>query len=136
MKALTLLLTLFISVVSSKFEPYACIGDKATKLRIWNTRRETIIYQETIDNELVEHYNVTAKTCERSCQNFAFMFFKPEQEMFPSSSCPMSICSYCSFTGPNQRRPVSHVRLQQCCSHQADVHNNDHKYDDKIYFHD
>ena len=75
MRAVTLLLTLFINLVSSKFEPYACIDEKAVKLRIWLTYEDTLTYQGTIDNELIGYSNVDREDCAKRCQNFAFMFF-------------------------------------------------------------
>ena len=75
MRAVTLLLTLFISLVSSKFEPYACVGERAVKLKIWLNYKDTLSYQGTIDNELIGYSNVSRKDCAKQCRNFAFMFF-------------------------------------------------------------
>ena len=72
MKCRTLLLTLLFCVVSPRFQPYACIGERAVKLKI------SSIYQATTDKqELVEYDHVKENQCTRLCKNFAFMFFIP-----------------------------------------------------------
>ena len=72
MKGQTLVLALLFCVVSPRFQPYACISERAVKLKMYVT------YQETFDpEELVVHNDVSAKECTKHCQNFAFMFYTP-----------------------------------------------------------
>ena len=84
MKGQTFLLPLLFCAVSSEFQPYACISERAVKLKMWlaNTR------QETMDpGELVTAKDpVNAKECAELCENFAFMFFIPPN-MTEMSNC-------------------------------------------------
>ena len=70
MKGQTLLLTLLFCVVSPKFRPYACIGERAFKLKMWEVHRET-----TDEVELVQNEHKSARECAKLCENFAFMFY-------------------------------------------------------------
>ena len=75
MKGQIFLLPLLFCAVSSEFQPYACISERAVKLKMWQTNKR----QETTDpGELVTAKDpVNAKECAELCENFAFMFFKP-----------------------------------------------------------
>ena len=84
MKGHTLLLPLLFCAVSSEFQPYACISERAVKLKLWKTHKR----QWTTDpGELVTAKDpVGANECAQLCENFAFMFFIP-LNMSETSNC-------------------------------------------------
>ena len=78
MRAVTLVLSFFTSLVSSRFHHFnhfACIGERAVRLKIYEAYQRAVEYDEA---EIAGFDRKSELRCARSCNDFAFMFFLPQ----------------------------------------------------------